>query len=121
VTALAFLHQYGARVVLLMAIVLAVWGTVQYFRNRPLSGGFRSSFLIMTGLTLLQDLVGLASFAFGARPTTLLHLVYGIFAIVFLPGAYLYSRGGSQRREAVILAGACWVVSIAFFRGIATG
>jgi hypothetical protein len=57
----------------------------------------------------------------GARPTELLHVVYGIFAVFFLPGAYLYAHGGSRRREAVILAGAAWVVSIAYFRGIATG
>jgi heme A synthase len=107
--------------VLLSAIVLAVWGTIQYFRNRPVSGGFRSSFLIMTGLTLLQDVIGLASLVLGHPPRSLLHIVYGIFAIVFLPGAYIYSRGGSPRRESVILAGACWIVSIAFFRGIATG
>jgi len=43
------------------------------------------------------------------------------FAVLFLPGAYFYAHGGSRRREAVILAGAAWVVSIAYFRGIATG
>jgi hypothetical protein len=55
------------------------------------------------------------------HPKTLLHVVYGIFAVIFLPGAYLYTRNANKRREAVILAGACWIVSIAFFRGIATG
>jgi hypothetical protein len=54
------------------------------------------------------------------HPTTLLHFVYGAFAVVFLPGAYVYSRSGGKRREAVVLAGASWIVSIAFFRGIAT-
>ncbi len=118
---LAFLHGYGSRVLLISSIVLAVWGTLQYFRDRPLSGGFRSSFLIVAGLTVLQGLIGLASFALGLHPRELLHLVYGVFAVVFLPGAYLYSRSGSQRLEAVVLAGASWIVSIAFFRGIATG
>jgi hypothetical protein len=65
--------------------------------------------------------VGLAAFAFGGRPSELLHLVYGVFAVIFLPGAYVYAQGGTPRREAVILAGAAWVVSIAYFRGIATG
>jgi heme A synthase len=117
---LTFLHGYGARVLLIWSIVLGVWGTIQYFRNRPLSGGFRSSFLIAAGLTALQGLIGLANFALGLHPTTLLHFVYGAFAVVFLPGAYVYSRSGSKRREAVVLAGASWIVSIAFFRGIAT-
>lgn len=119
--ALALLHGYGARVLLLFAIALAVWGTYGYFTNRPISGGFRSSFLILAGLTPVQGLIGVVVFALGSRPTELLHVVYGIFAVIFLPGAYVYSRSGSQRRETVILAGACWIVSIAFYRGIATG
>jgi hypothetical protein len=115
------LHSIGARALLVFAILLAVWGTYGYFRHAAVSAGFRSSYLIMAGLTALQGLVGLAAFAFGGRPTELLHLVYGVFAVIFLPGAYAYAHGGTPRREAVILAGAAWVVSIAYFRGIATG
>ena len=121
IAAVRFLHSYGARLLLIYAIVLAIWGTYRYFRNQELSGGFRSSYLIMAGLTAVQGLLGLATFIFGARPTELLHVLYGIFAVIFLPGVYLYSQGGTPRREAVLLAGACWVVSIAFFRGFATG
>jgi len=120
-TALAFLLGYGATVLLIWSLVLGVWGTIQYFRNRPISGGFRASFLIIAGLTALQGLIGVLALAFGLQPRTLLHVVYGIFAVVFLPGAYLYSRSGNQRRESVVLAGASWIVSIAFYRGIATG
>lgn len=118
---LRFLHGYGARVLLIYALVLAVWGTYRYFRNQELSGGFRSSFLIMAGLTAVQGLIGLGAFALGGRPIELLHIVYGVFAVIFLPGAYLYAQGGSRRREAVIMAGAAWVVFIAYLRGIATG
>jgi heme A synthase len=118
---LTFTHSYGARVLLIFAVVLGVWGTYSYFRNRPLSGGYRSSYLIMAGLTVLQGLLGVATFALGSRPTELLHIVYGVFAVIFLPGAYLYAQGGSKRRETVIMAGAAWIVSIAYLRGIATG
>jgi heme A synthase len=118
---LGSLHGFAARALLAYAVALGMWGTYRYFRNQPLDGGFRASYLIMAGLTALQGLLGLATFLLGARPTELLHIVYGIFAVIFLPGAYLYAQGGSPRREAVILAGAAWVVSIAYFRGIATG
>jgi hypothetical protein len=117
---LGSVHGIAARALLIYAVVLGIWGTYRYFRNQELAGGFRASFLIMAGLTAIQGLVGLATFALGARPTTLLHFVYGVFAVIFLPGAYLYAQGGSRRREAVILAGAAWIVSIAYLRGIAT-
>ena len=102
-------------------MVLGIWGTYSYFRNRPLSGGFRSSYLIMAGLTLVQGLLGAGTFLLGGRPTETLHFVYGAFAVLFLPGAYLWAHGGSSRRETVILAGASWVVTIAYLRGIFTG
>ena len=119
--ALTFVHGYGARVLLIFAVVLGVWGTYSYFRERKLGGGFRSTYLIMAVLTVVQGLVGVGSVALGDHPSEWLHVVYGIFAVAFLPGAYLYAHGGSQRRETVILAGAAWVVSIAYLRGIATG
>jgi hypothetical protein len=118
---LVFLHGYGARALVAFAVVLGIWGTYSYFRDHKLSGGFRSSYLIMAGVTAIQGLVGLVLFALGHRPFELLHVVYGIFAVLFLPGAYLYAHGGSQRRETLILAGAAWVVSIAYLRGIFTG
>lgn len=119
--ALVFLHGYGARVLVALAVVIGIWGTYQYFRKQQVSGGFRSSYLIMAGVTAVQGLVGLVVFILGQRPTELLHVVYGIFAVLFLPGAYLYAQGGTKRREAVILAGATWIVSIAYIRGIFTG
>jgi len=119
--ALLFVHQVGARALVAFAVVLGIWGAYLYFRRAALTGGFRSSFLIMAGVTAVQGLAGLGMFIAGQRPTTLLHIVYGVFAVLFLPGAYLYAQNGTKRREAVILAGASWVVAIAFLRGFATG
>jgi len=116
----AFLHGYGARVLLVFALVLGVWGAYYYFRNQKVGGGFRSTYLIMAGLVFIQGLFGVTALFEGGHPR-ILHMVYGIFAALFLPGAYLYSRGGNSRREALVLAGASWIVSIAFLRGISTG
>ena len=119
---LAGLHRYLATVLLVFAVLLALWATFLYFRNRRVPGGLRSSFLIMTGVTALQGLLGLGALVTGGSPREgFLHMVYGIFAVLFLPGAYLYSHGGSQRRETLVFAGACWIVAIAYFRGISTG
>jgi heme A synthase len=122
VSTLAGLHRYLATVLLIFAVLLALWGTVTYFRNQRVSGGFRSSYLIMAVVTAPQGLLGLGALVTGGSPREgILHMVYGVFAVLFLPGAYLYSQQGSERRETLILAGACWIVAIAYFRGIATG
>ncbi len=114
-------HRISATALVVFSVLLGVWGAYGYFRHAQVSGGFRSSYLIMAGLTAFQGLFGLALLATGHPPSRLLHVVYGIFAVLFLPGAYLYAHGGSKRREAVVLAGAAWIVAIAYLRGISTG
>jgi heme A synthase len=119
---LTAVHGYGARVLLIFAIVLGIWGAYEYFRLHRASGGFRSTYLIMAAVTPLQGLLGAGAMVAGGSPSRgILHIVYGIFATLFVPGAYLYSRGSDSRREALVLAGGSWIVAIAFFRGIATG
>ena len=117
---LAALHGAFARALILLAVVLGVWGTASLLLRRQVSGGFRSSYLLMIGLTAVQGLVGILLLT-AARPRELLHVVYGAFAFLFLPGAYLYAARGSRAREATFLAVACWIVAIAYGRGILTG
>lgn len=119
--AFVFLHGFSAQALVAFAVLLGIWGAYGYFRHAQVSGGFRSSYLIMAGLTAVQGLFGLALFVTGHAPTRLLHVVYGIFAVLFLPAAYLWAHGGSKRREAIILAAAAWIVAVAYFRGISTG
>jgi len=121
VDALAFLHDLGARALVVYAVLLGLWGTYSYFRHNQVSGSFRSSYLIMAGLVAAQGLFGAILFAAGNRPGELLHVVYGIFAVLFLPGAYVYAHAGSKRREAITLAAAAWIVLVAYLRGISTG
>ena len=118
----AFLHSYGARVLVAFAVLLGLWGAYHYFRNQRVSGGFRSTYLIMAAITPVQGLLGLSALLAGGDPRAgLLHMVYGVFASLFLPGAHIYAHQGNARREALVLAGASWIVVIAFLRGISTG
>jgi hypothetical protein len=121
VAIVALLHGRFGIALLLFAVVLGVWGTFGFARHRSVSGGFRSSYLLMVGLTAVQGLLGLVSLT-TFRPHELLHVVYGAFAILFLPSVYFYAgRGQNPAREAAFMAAACWVVAIAFGRGILTG
>ena len=117
---LAFLHQRLALALVLFALILGLWGAYQFLRHRALSGGFRSSYLAMAGLTAVQGALGAILLATGHGPKQLLHVVYGAFAVVFLPGVYTYAKGAKDR-EAVFLAASCWIVLVAFGRGVVTG
>lgn len=126
ISMLAFFHGRLAIALLLFAIALAVWGTIAYIVRRRISPGYRSSFLIMIGLTAVQGLLGLVTLGLGGRPHEILHVVYGAFAILFLPAIFFWvSKGGDSRetlaREALFLTIASWVVAVAYVRGFMTG
>jgi len=124
-----FLHQRFAIALILYAAILGLWGLIQTWRRSQVSAGFRSSFVLMIALTAVQGLAGLGALLSGGRPHELLHVVYGIFAVIFLPGVYFYAAGkgpksgteAGRMREAAFLTGACWIVAIAFGRGLLTG
>ncbi len=118
---LTFLHARLAIALIAFAALLGLWGTLSLLTRHRISPGFRSSYLILIGLTAVQGIAGAATLAGGSRPREILHIVYGIFAIAFLPGIYVYSAKRRPDQEATILAIACWVVAIAFGRGITTG
>jgi hypothetical protein len=117
---LDFLHMRFAFALILFAAALGVWGTFSFIRRREVSGGFRSSYLLMIGLTGLQGVIGLVLITM-VHPRELLHVVYGAFAFLFLPGVFFWAGQGPRAREAAFLAAACWIVAIAFGRGILTG
>jgi len=118
---LNFVHARFGYALLAFAAILGILGAFQFLSRRQLSGGFRSGFLLLWGLTVLQGLIGTGAFIGGARPREILHLVYGIFALLFLPGVYVYAGGRRKDTEAMLLTIACWVVAIAYGRGIMTG
>ncbi|HSR21987.1 MAG TPA: hypothetical protein VLW53_00440 [Candidatus Eisenbacteria bacterium] len=117
---LDFLHMRFAFALILFAAALGVWGTVSFLTRRQVSPGFRSSYVLMIGLTGLQGALGLVLLT-STQPRELLHVVYGVFAFLFLPGIYFWAGRGTRAREAAFLAAACWIVAIAFGRGVLTG
>jgi hypothetical protein len=119
--ALEFLHQRLAIALITFAAVLGIWGAVLLVTRGRVTGGFRSGFLLLPGLTALQGLAGAGTYALGAPPKEILHFVYGAFALLFLPGMYVAAGRWRGDREALALSLSCWVVAIAYARGFATG
>ena len=121
--ALSFLHARLAVATIAYALLLALWASYSYLRNKKVSASFRSAYLLLIAVTAVQALLGAAALATNGHPKTLLHLVYGAFAILFLPGVYLYAGGRNRddAREAALLAAAVWITLIAYGRGFMTG
>jgi hypothetical protein len=117
---LTFLHLRFAIALIAFAILLGIWGTVAFITRRQVSPGFRSSYVLMIALVAVQGAIGLILLT-ATQPKELLHVVYGGFAFVWLPGVYFWAGRGTKVREAAALTIACWVVAIALVRGYVTG
>jgi len=119
--AIKFLHVANSRLLVGVAVALAIWATYCYIRRIDLTRIYHGAWAGLFGLTVLQALLGIAGYAFGGRPGELVHVAYGVFALIFLPATYFASRPGPDRGETLAFAVAAWVVSIVYVRGIVTG
>ena len=118
---LEFIHARFAIALIVFAVVLGLLGAFQLLTRRAAGGSFRAGYLLLLGLTLAQGLAGAGAYIGGARPRELLHVVYGIFAALFLPGVYFFAGRRARDTEVTLLTLACWTVAIAYGRGIMTG
>jgi len=116
-----FVHAADARLLVGVAVALALWATYCYVRRIDLNRVYRGAWAGLFGLTVLQALLGIAAYALGGRPGEVVHIAYGLFALIFLPAAYFASRPGPARGETLVFAIAAGVVSIVYVRGIVTG
>src|SRR5438067_2468250 len=56
IDAIVFIHSLLARALLLYAVLLGIWGTYLYFRRAAVTGGFRSSFLMLGAVIAVQGI-----------------------------------------------------------------
>jgi heme A synthase len=119
--AVKFVHTWNARFLVGVAVGLALWASYSYLRRINLNRAYLRAWAGLFGLTALQGLLGIGGYLLGGRPGELVHVAYGIFALIFVPAAYFASRPGPDRGEAGIFALAGWIVAIVYIRGIVTG
>ncbi len=88
---------------MLFMIVIGVWGCGLFFSNRQIGGDFWGALVIGEGLVLVEAIVGIILYIAGYRPVRgWFHILYGVVALVSIPGAFAFTRGRDQRFEALI-------------------
>ncbi len=104
-SSLVFVHERLSITVLLFLLALGFWSLWQFLRGEGMSGSLWGALVIGEGLILLEGLLGVVLYLAGLRPgRPAIHILYGIFLAVALPGAFSFSRGRSARGEALIFA-----------------
>jgi heme A synthase len=103
-------------------MMVGLWGLWRAIRKQGVDGSYIAALVIAEGLYILQAILGGLMYFGGARPDRGgFHVLYGVFAIVFLPGLFAYLRGDdSNRAQWVYALGTLFLFGIAL-RAISTG
>lgn len=83
---------------------LTLWALFFIGTGRAVDGAFRSTYVLMIGVAVIQAIIGIIMLLDDLRPAQSFHYLYGVSLIVFMGAGYAFAtRGGNQRREALIL------------------
>ena len=119
---LAVLHARLLITILLFFGALSIWGFFSYLRGQSISGSYKGALAIGELLMLAEFVLGVLLLLSGAQPYRLsIHILYGIVAIIGLPGAFAYTRGRDDRWELLIYVTVCLFLCGIALRALTTG
>jgi hypothetical protein len=115
------IHDRLATTMLLFMAVAGTWGVFSFVRGGTLSGSLAGTFVIGQLLVVAQVVAGLALVARGFRPTTSVHYLYGLTAILVLPFAWSYLKDRNPRQALLIYSLLALFIAGLAIRGMTTG
>jgi hypothetical protein len=119
---LAVLHARLLVTILLFFGILSIWGFFSYLRGQSISGSYKGALAIGELLMLAEFVIGVLLLFSGAQPYRFsIHILYGIVAIIGLPGAFAYTRGRDDRWELLIYVAVCLFLCGIALRALSTG
>jgi hypothetical protein len=119
---LTLLHARLLFTILLFFGALSLWGVFGYLRGNGISGGYRGALAIGELLMLAEFLLGAILYIGGDRPyRPSIHILYGVVAIIMLPGTFSYTRGRDGRPELLIYVLVCLFLCGIVLRALSTG
>ena len=101
---LSEVHGSLANTILFYFIALALWGSWRFLRKEGVSSSYWGGLAIAEILMALQFLLGGYLWIIGLRPARSVHLLYGIVALLAIPGMYMYTKGRTDRPEMLMYA-----------------
>ena len=114
-------HSRLANTALIYCIIMAVWGLIQFFRRKGVSGGYFGAIVIAVILIAIQGLIGLVLW-FGVatiRPGWV-HWLYGLVLLLGVPSVYAYTKGRQDRPEMLLYAVAFVIMIALVLRAMVT-
>jgi heme A synthase len=115
------LHAALSTTVFYYMLACGLWGIFSAFRG-GLSGSLAGALVIGEGVIIVQGLLGGLSYLLGSRAAEGgLHYLYGLSALITLPGLYGYTRGRPPATQALWFGGGALFIAGLAIRGMTTG
>lgn len=93
------IHATLSNTVWLFFLALGLWGLWRAIRAQGVDGNYLGAMAIGEGLYIGQAILGTILWIQGGRPMRAdIHLLYGIFALLFLPFIFGVLRGDDSNR-----------------------
>jgi hypothetical protein len=96
------IHGRLANTAMFYFLLLALWGLWRALRKQGIDSSFWGALAIGEILIILQGILGAILYFGGDRPARWVHILYGVVAVLVIPGLYAYTRGESERRVMLI-------------------
>ncbi|MGH7922438.1 MAG: hypothetical protein ACREQM_21235 [Candidatus Dormibacteraceae bacterium] len=117
---LVVLHDSLGTLLTVGAAAFGLWGTVGFGLFRGIGHRFRTGFLILTGVALLQVLLDVAFLLVeGPAAGGWSGLISAMVGFLLLAVPYLLASRWSREGEAATLAVVCWLAALVFGGGLA--
>ena len=95
-------HRIISSMMNIYPLILGIWGIGLFALRRPPDGSYNGALAIGAGLFAVQALVGLILILTGSSPNRVVHLLYGITAVLVIPAIYVFTRGRNSRTESLL-------------------
>ena len=98
------IHGRLANTALYFCIAMAVWGLFRYFRKQGVDSNYWGAMAIAEVLLIIQSSLGAYIYfsGIGNLAGKMIHILYGVVAILVIPGVFAYVKGDQQRRGMVV-------------------
>jgi heme A synthase len=104
---LSEIHRALANSVVIYAGAAAIIGLIAYFRRRGMESSYWGILIIGELLFIAQAIIGLVLWISGGEPGRIVHILYGVVAVISLPGYFALSKGKDDRDATLAYALIC--------------
>jgi len=115
------LHRIISSSMVLFLGFIGIWGFIRAIRSKGVDGSYMGALVIGELLIAFQAILGLVLVLGGERPGRVVHFIYGVFALVALPGLFAYLKGDDSNQSQWYYAIATLFLAGVAIRAIGTG